>query len=431
MAVYAPESTLTVRPFTKRSDGDEVIITDADQRVFLAIPTDGLDILESLATGRTVGETVERYRERYHETPDIDEFLDVLVAEGFVSPPGDMPVESVHGHVRPFDGHTRPFRYSWSLDWISPGVARRLASTPVLIACLLLIAAAVAVLIIDPGVWPPITVFLFLDGHFNLFTMITFVVTLIAVYIHELAHAVVARAAGVRVRVGFGNLLFSLVAQTDVSGLWMASKRRRYLAYVSGVIVDAVFAAILIFVLYADRHGAIGLPPVILPLLGAILITYQFRLLFQTNFSIRTDVYYLIADAFNCRDLMADTEALLRNLFYRLTGRSRKVADQSSIPARERKVVRGYAVAYIVGRLIAFGALFFLFVPVLFEILAQFALLLVGGSARLGWADFLTVGLLILLVNGGGIFVWLRGVYQGHLRRRALRRSASAAALAE
>ena len=96
MTRYAPDSLVTVRPFTHRLDGDTVILGDIDRHVFVAIPTEGLDILESLAAGNTVGHTTRLYEEKHDETPDIEDFLEALEQEGFIGEAsavdaGDVP----------------------------------------------------------------------------------------------------------------------------------------------------------------------------------------------------------------------------------------------------------------------------------------------------------------------------------------------------
>ena len=70
MVEYASGALVDVRPFDHRPDGDEVIIGDAQRKVYLAIPTAGLDILNALADGKWILGVVFR---REHDHQDGDE----------------------------------------------------------------------------------------------------------------------------------------------------------------------------------------------------------------------------------------------------------------------------------------------------------------------------------------------------------------------
>ena len=75
MAGYPPDALVVVPPFAHRREGDEVTIGHAERNVYLSIPAEGLDILNYLADGKTVGEAAALYHEKYDETPDLDDFL--------------------------------------------------------------------------------------------------------------------------------------------------------------------------------------------------------------------------------------------------------------------------------------------------------------------------------------------------------------------
>ena len=136
MSVTDEDTLVEVHPYMHKADGREVIIGDPGRQVFLAIPAEGLEILESLQAGHTVGETVRAYVQRHGETPDIDDFLEILAQEGFVSTGHSTAIEAVgdpeSSHSHGDDPRVHEFK-RWSLDWISERTARRIASVPVLI----------------------------------------------------------------------------------------------------------------------------------------------------------------------------------------------------------------------------------------------------------------------------------------------------------
>lgn len=415
MAGYPPDSLVVVPPFAHRREGDEVTIGHVERDVYLSIPAEGLDILNALADGRTVGEAATLYRDKHHETPDMDDFLSALASEGFVGS-GTAPLKAETTEAdEPKPGPRR----KWSFDWIQPHVAARFCGPVVLTIAALLTAGGVTLVALDPGLTPGPEVFLFKGGHFALLTWLTIICTIAATAVHELAHAIAARAAGVSASLGMGNLLYTMVAQTDISGIMMAPKRQRYRAYLFGSIVDAASASILVGVLYAGRHGILDVGPILAALLHAVFYTYVLRITFQMFFYLRTDLYYVIANMLNAKNLMADTEAFLRNIVARVFRQPHRLVDQSGIPRRERRAVRGYAVVYCVGRFFSLSVLVFFYVPILWGYLEQVVLLVTGQDSRFTGLDFFTIGVIVLAIDGGGIFLWLRGLYRARKRRKA------------
>jgi hypothetical protein len=442
---YASDKLVAVRSFSHRLDGDEVIIGDLDRQVFLAIPAEGLDILNSLAAGRSVDETVRMYEEKYGETPDIDDFLSALEKEGFVSfgaptvaadergpadgrGPADEPghndgQDHGHGHGRRVHEFKR-----WNFDWISQSAAQKITSVPVLVLLGLIIVAGLTMIVTDPGVVPDSSILLFPDGHIAEMVLATFGIALFGLFLHEMGHVLVARSTGSSASIGIGNLMYLLVAQTHMNGLWLASKRRRYLAFMIGIVLDVASAAVLVGVLWATRRGLIHPPPAVLTLAKTGFLTYSLRVNFQVFMYLRTDIYYVFSTAMKCRNLMGDTEVLLRNVFNRLTFRPERVQDQSGIPRRERIKIRFYAVFYVLGRILALTVLFGLIIPVLFAYLKELYLLVTGQPAHFKAIDFAVLAIILFFLNGTGLYMWVRNLIKGHFERRHAREMARAAA---
>ena len=416
MTAFALDSTVEVRPYVQRRDGQETIIGDPDRKVFLAIPTEGMEILEGLAAGGTVAECARRYEEKYQQSPDIEAFLDVLAAEGFLgrSDGHTPPAEPAHSHG-PARGR------GISMNWISPRVAGWLVGGPMLLLYLAVVALGVGLYVSDPGVMPGPHALLFPGGNFALLLAITFVLAVAGTLVHESAHAVVARAIGTPVTLNLGNLLYVLVAQTDITGIQMASKARRYLAVMAGTIADLVCASLLFSLMYADRKGIVALPDEAYLLVGGVFYTFVLRMMAQLFCYVRTDVYYLYATAFSCRSLLTDTETLLKNLVRRVSGRP--LVDQSHISPRERWAIRGYAAIYVFGRFFAFVMLFTFIIPIMANTLYQFSQYVEGKPAQLGFVDFFAVGTLTLLIYGAGLYLWGRNLRRGWVRRAAARRA--------
>ncbi|MEV6798360.1 hypothetical protein AB0M91_08440 [Micromonospora rifamycinica] len=413
MAVNTAESVVTVRPFVSTVDGSDVIIGDTGRKVYLAIPAEGLDILNALAEGRTMAEAARIYERKHGESVDVEDFVAVLADEGFV-----VRGEEPKAAAEPAHQHAHQMIRRWSFDWIPEATARRLTGPAVILPGLAVILAGVALVIADPGMIPGSRALLFEGGNFAVLTVVSVTLAMIGLSLHELAHAMAARSVGVSATLGISNLMYVLVAQTDISGIWMASKRARYKAFLAGFFVDAFFGSLLIAFIYATRHDLIAVPGWASLLASAALLTFLVRIGFQFFFYLRTDVYYVIATALNCRNLMSDTERFLSNGFKRLTFRRDKVVSQAGVPRGEMRKVRVYAAVWVFGRVFGLFALVFTILPLLWVYLEQFVLLALGEPTRFSSADFATVAVLAGLLNGGGLAMWGRNLWRGWRRRR-------------
>src|SRR5690349_21285712 len=143
MVTFAPDTIVSVRPFDSRIDGDTVTIGDVERQVFLAIPAEALGLLRALAAGRTVAEAAREYEDRYQESPDMDDFLTAMEAEGFVGDPAPVA-----------EAHPTPRQRSWSMNWLAPATARRLLSWPVMLTFAAIIVVGSAAQVDDPTIMP-------------------------------------------------------------------------------------------------------------------------------------------------------------------------------------------------------------------------------------------------------------------------------------
>ncbi|MDX6708509.1 MAG: putative peptide zinc metalloprotease protein [Solirubrobacteraceae bacterium] len=405
MSQFQHDARVAVRPIARQREGDSVTIGDLERQVFLTIPAEAMEILAALEAGKTVGESARLYEQAHGVTPDIDGLLDALADEGFVAPWGDA------AGAAPPDIAPAP-----TLAWITPAIARRMFGRPLLGACAIAIAIAAALIASDPGLVPSPSVLVF---HHDLALLggAMFAITSLGIAVHELGHLLAARASGVPARIGFGNRLWILVAETDMTGMWLAPRRKRYLAFLAGPIIDVASAAALAGVLWGQRRGWIALSPTLEQLTGAVFFSYLVRLLWQCFVFIRTDFYYVLATALNCKSLLADTEDLLRNRWARLRG-SVPAVDQSAIPAREMRAVRAYAWIWLGGRAVAFASLILITVPVLVGYASGLGGALTGRDSTYDTADLVVLAGVGLAVQGAGLVLWIRSLHRGRTQRR-------------
>ena len=403
MARFEPDAHVAVRPFARNHEGENVTIGLLDGQTFVTIPVEGVEILDALAEGGTVNEALERYERAHAETPDIEDFLEALEQVGFVTALGA-------GDPAPSAPEPPPQAPAMNFRWISPAAARRLFSAPVLFACGLAIAIGVGLVATNPSLVPGVTVLVF-HRHLAAWTSVMFAVATVGVLVHESAHVLAARAAGVPARVRIGHRLWVLVVETDMTGIWLARKRSRQLAFLAGAIIDGVSSAALLGVLWARQHGWLELSPALERFVAATLLTYLLRLLWQCFVFVRTDLYYVLATALDCKNLLADTENLLRNWVARARRRA-PLTDQSAIPAHELRSIRAYTVMWLAGRLLAVASLFFVMLPVLAGYGAEIVRTMTGGHPSYDAADVLTIVVIVFGVQGAGFVLWIRALYQ-------------------
>lgn len=395
---YTNESRVSVYPFVRRVEGGEVIIGCPDTATFLALPPDAVAVLDALASGRTVGEATALYREKFQEELDVQALLERLEHEGFVWLEGREP-----------EGKQGPSPLRFHFSNIPVSFARRFFSPPMLMLCGAIIVVGVVLLFTQKQLLPGWRAYLFRD-RITLTYLLLMLLGYAAVFVHEMAHLLAARALGISCRLGIGNRLWMVVAETDMTGIWAVEPHKRYLPFLAGPLVDAVSASLLLIISAVAQKGLFTLPPLFAALLQALLLSYLMNLLWQCYFFVRTDFYYALANLFRCKNLLGDTVTYLRNQLVRMSGRG-QLEDQSHIPAHEMRVIRLYAFIWVGGRAISFFALFKVTLPLIWGYLE----LLIYPSTQTvvrTRADVLGMFLIFIGPQILGLWLWLRNFHK-------------------
>jgi putative peptide zinc metalloprotease protein len=401
MSVYTQETQVAVYPFTRQAEGGEIVIGRVDTGVFLALPPDAVELLDSLAAGETVGRAQEIYREKYGETPEMAELLEFLQSKGFVRPAGAAsPVPD------PVPAEPQQRRYHFSN--IPQSFARVLFGPAGLTVAAVVVALAAVAVFRAPVIFPGRGAIVF--THDKTLMMLCLVLLGYAtVFLHEMGHLVAARALGVSSRLGIGRRMWMLVAETDLTGLWSVPKQQRYLPMLAGPIVDVTSAAAMLLVLFAAYQKWISLKIPVLELLTAMCFVYMMRLIWQCFFFVRTDFYYVIANLFGCKSLMQDTQVYMQNRILRLVSSPRPQVDQSHLPGREQQVIRAYAWIWVLGRAVALTSLLFITIPVMYQYLVSSSKGLLAGFSAGYYAffDALFIFTFVLLPIAIGLGWWI------------------------
>ncbi|MET7475656.1 hypothetical protein ABZT17_15005 [Streptomyces sp. NPDC005648] len=343
--VLGPVSRVRLHDLIRRPDGAEWIVGRRETRTFVAVPEEGIKVIQLLERGLSVGECSERLMTETGEEVDVADFVHDLIALGFVAETDGRPVDA--DTVRP------P-----TLPRLRAEHVRFLLSPWLPLLPVVLVIAALVTLIRHPELTPSYHDLLWSDRG-SVVILSGAVVGWSIVLLHELAHLAVARATGVPGRIGFGTRLQFLVVQTDISGIELSSRRHRLTAYLAGIVVNLVGAA-----------GAVLLLPVTVPgsavhrLLAATVLWALLPLTFQLMVFMRTDVYFVLQDLTGCRDLYGDGRAHARHLARRLLRREGPAADPSrTLPPTERRAVRIYSTVLVVGTALCLAGLALFTVP--------------------------------------------------------------------
>ncbi|RZB17447.1 hypothetical protein StrepF001_22375 [Streptomyces sp. F001] len=350
---------------TYLDDGDETVVGRLDVDSYAVFPPDGVALLRELESGRTPSDAAAWYAERYGEPVDMAEFLTTLRELGFVRQEGDLldNADELGGRE--------------AVRWQRLG--RALFSPFAWICYIALVAAAVAVCLVDPRMVPHqqnvfFTDYLTVVGLTILFGQIPLTL------LHELFHVLAGRRLGIRSGVRLGRRFYFVVFETALDGLVAVPRRKRYLPMLAGLLADVLVIAGLIVVAYVTRYSNDGIS-----MLGGICLALAFttlpRMVWQFYFFLRTDVYYLISTVLGCVDLQTVTRELLGNRVNALLGRRDRLVDESRWHPRDQRVARWYAPFQVMGYAFAIATLLFVVVPLAWQFFGTALRTIASGGA--------------------------------------------------
>jgi putative peptide zinc metalloprotease protein len=387
--LVSDDSRVVFHPLSMRPEGDCWVIGRVDTGDFAAMPPAAHRAIALLSAGCVVGETAAELRRETGRDMAVADFVAELDRMGLVA--------AIDGQ-----GRAGPVPVRASLPWLRQHQVRWLLSPVVPWLTAAVIAAAVALVIVHPGVLPGYRDLVW-SRHSGLVLLIDGTIAWVLVWLHELGHLATARAAGVPGRFGVSTRLQFLVAQTDVSGIWAAPRRVRLTVYLSGIAVDVLIASA--FVLAVGLANPAGLTRKLL--LVAVLETV-IELPVELLIFMRTDVYYVVQDLSGCANLYADGSARVRYLARRL--RNRQAPDPArALPPRERAAVRAYCWLLLCGTVGCVAAAAVITVPAAIALYGH-AIGEVSGSATAARID----GAAAIAASGGYQILWLRAWWRRH-----------------
>jgi putative peptide zinc metalloprotease protein len=370
-----PDSRVVMHDLTFRHEDGEVLVGRPETGVFVAIPEIGAEILTMLGNGMPIGMVGDQLKLAHGADVDLDEFLDELLAVGFV--------KAVDGHDTADDGVQQPAGREW--NWLAPAAAV-IFSWPANALWLAIVAAAPVILIIRPSVLPRPGE-LYWTSSSSVVVVSTTAFAVVAVLSHEAAHLAAARSYGITARLSLSTRLGDLVMQTRATGLWNVPRRQRYRFYLAGMKWD-------LFLLGAVILARASLAPAasVSRFLGAASALLVLQLAWQAGLYTRTDLYLVVMDMMRCRNLFGDTVAYLRfragTAVRLIRGRPRTARTNplDAIPRREHAWIKVYAFLMVPGSIAAVGLAVLFGVPFIVHLIRSTGHEIISGSVHGRWA---------------------------------------------
>ncbi|MDO3700135.1 hypothetical protein Q3W71_00380 [Micromonospora sp. C28SCA-DRY-2] len=387
-------------------DPDAVVVGRPDVGAFVELPAIGARAVGLLDSGLSIGAAEHRLATEHDVDVDVVDLVEALCEAGMVAEIDGRRVVDPHRRLRPHLPGLRARQVAW------------LFSPAAKLAYLALVAATLVTVVRRPELLPSYRDFFWTD-YVGLAVLVNTALFSVTVTVHELSHLVAARSLGAPARIRFATRLHHLVLETDVTAIWSVPRRHRYRVYLSGLLWDlAVVCGALLVIAYAEPH------PLVARLLAAVVLVIVMSMAVQLHVYMRTDLYFVLLDLLRCRNLFHDGLAYARHLLRRcghaaLPGRVAAAgADPSAeLPPYERRAVRIYSAAVVLGSTVALASFAGFGLPILLHGAVQAGSAVVAGATGGGLLPAVD-GALVLAVEGTLQAIFLGTLYRRHARRR-------------
>ncbi len=369
------DSVITFFPLDMSLQEGEWIVGRKEIGSFISLPEVGVEAVNLLMTKLTIEEAKSKLKEKFGEEVELEEFVESLIEVGFVQKVDDQLIETEHEEIHAY------------FENLKEEQAQLLFSKPAYILYTLVIVAGGIILVKTPHLLPRFSHFMFTDSY-TLALVTTFVVSWLFVFKHEFYHLAAAKSLGLDAQFRISHRLYFVVAETDITSVWTVPREKRYRVYIAGILSDLVTISLFFIVLWIFQ----GSDHVMLRFLKTLVLMQTISMVWQCLFFMQTDVYYIITNYFNCKNLFGDTVAFLGNLVNRFWNRF-PYRDLSAVPEREMRIVRGYSLFFVFGNIVAIAFLLFYIIPRIAGVLFR-----VSGEVKTSYDSMVFLGILCINV---------------------------------
>jgi len=335
----AETDTVDFNPLNIRQENSEYLVGVRGCKSYLCISEAGMQAIRLLRGGLAVGVVNQRLADALGTARvTLVPLLEKLLAAGAIQSIGGQKLQRL-GRLQ--DGplmSMRPDRISW------------LFSKPAAAAYAILMGIALALLVFAP--WPLLRPSQLAGMPYSVLATLCIVVALANAVKHEMAHALAAWSSGISTRFSIGHRFLFPVLQTDLTDLWVVDRKRRYIVYAAGMISDLLTLAVLVIAAcctaWLQSRKISWLPASqLITFFSVAFFVIASNILWQGNIFVRTDLYYILANALNCRNLHGDAAAYLRSIAGKLFIRHRGSGGATSAPPPF--VIKAYAFVVVAG----------------------------------------------------------------------------------
>jgi putative peptide zinc metalloprotease protein len=386
-----------VIPLSVQKEGDGYLVGNSEMGDFYQFPGQGLKILRMLGSGYDATAIKARLASEDGENVDVDAFIELLSSIGFVHRESER--QTVQERLR---AATADKRRIFSAD---PRVARAIFSAPALAcgACIALCAAFE--MIVDPQLRINFSAF-YTETNRTAFLLTLLVLSFLQVAMHESGHMLAAARHGVKSRYTIGNRLWTIVAESDLTGILSLPKSKRYFPMLAGVLVDILCAALLTFLLKVLlQHGSSAFT---IQIVQALVLSMIIGVIWQFNIFVKTDVYFVLCNYFGHPDLDREAMVYLRDLMHRTT--FGLFGSKSATPEfQNRFMLQMFTAIWLVGRVMSLAILFCVFLPTMARYLWSAFQMLKGPPESIWMAcDTIMYVVITLTMLSTGMYMWLK-----------------------
>ncbi len=389
-----------------QQEGDSFLVGSLSLNRFFQVPEIGVRVIGMLQAGLGADAIKACLAEdgvAAEDDVDVVGFIDALIAHGLAKADGVAP-EAAPGWLR----------------WAEP-LARRLFSWPCAVAYLAIVACAVASIIAMPSILPQRHVLLFThDRTLSVLALLAMCVPV--VILHELGHMLAAARRGIASRLGFGNRLWTIVVEVDLTGLLALPRSWRYVPLLAGLAADVFSVSVMFIMLAALVHEhASGY---LVQLIQALVLQTVLIMLWQTNVFLRTDLYFVLCTWLGFPDLDRDARRYLGALWRAtpalawaptpgaLRDRLAMAAASCDSP-RHLRTVQFFALIWVAGRIVSITILVTLLLPTMAGYVAETYRAVRHATAQSIPTDSLCFSVLFLGLMISGLASW---IYQNRPR---------------
>jgi hypothetical protein len=330
------ESIITFHRLFKGEEEDGLIMVGRqDIGSYVSLPAEAIEVVDLLDSGKPVGEVKRILGEKYGEEVEIEDFIEDMITNEMVKSVDDCEIATTSQVQKDLFSWIHGNHVSWMFSKVAWVFYAGLAG-----ACLVIFA-------VRPD-YIPRPVDFFWHPWYSVAVGLMFFFGWILVAAHELAHLFAAKAVGTEGYFSLSNRLIFIVAQTNLGNIWTVPRENRYIVYLAGMAWDAVMVFICLVVLLLSDQGTITLPELGYTFLKAIIFIKVWSIIWQFRFNMQTDVYYIVANYFKCRNLLGDAQSNIKNFFSKFTKRLERT-DFSDTPEQEMRAIKWYTPLYVVG----------------------------------------------------------------------------------